>query len=177
MKKDRSNAQSAGELPAELADAAGRPLALGAALRRAWVGYQGLLDAEMARAGFGDRRFPDGRVLRMCAGEELVTASQLGRELGITRQGAAKIVDSLRQRGYIRVGPPSHDAREKALVITSRGRDYLTAQHRAAQRIERRVRAQIGDDGIASLSALLEALGGDQEQPRLRDYLNRSLRG
>ena len=42
---------------------------LGAALRRAWVGYQRRLDQEIATAGFADRGFPDGRVLRMCSGQ------------------------------------------------------------------------------------------------------------
>jgi hypothetical protein len=38
------------------------PVGLGPALRRAWVGYQQQLDEELAKAGFDDRGFPDGRV-------------------------------------------------------------------------------------------------------------------
>src|SRR5882672_11311090 len=77
-----------------------RKIGLGPALRRAWLGYQRRLDEAMAAAGFDERRFPDGRVLRMCSGPAGATTSQIGRELGITRQGAGKIVGSLRDRGY-----------------------------------------------------------------------------
>ena len=55
----------------------------------------------MAETGFGERRFPDGRVLRVCAGEAGSTISAIGRELGITRQGASKVVAELRDRGYV----------------------------------------------------------------------------
>jgi DNA-binding MarR family transcriptional regulator len=144
---------------------------LGGALRRAWVGYQQLLDTEMAKAGFADRSFPDGRVLRLCAREESVTASRIGRELGITRQGAGKIVKSLRDRGYVTLGPPSGDGREKALVLTDRAHDYLTAQRAAARRIENTAREQIGDEAFTALAALLALLGVDEQQPRLREYL------
>lgn len=150
------------------------PLALGGALRRAWVGYQRLLDAEMARAGFADRSFPDGRVLRLCARERSVTASRIGRELGITRQGAGKIVTSLRDRGYLTLGPRSGDAREKTLVLTGQADDYLAAQRAAARRIENSVREQVGDEAFAGLAALLALLGVDEQQPRLRDYLSRT---
>jgi len=167
---------SSGEATAERGDPDSRAPALGSALRRAWVGYQRSLDAEMARAGFSDRRFPDGRVLRLCAGKKPMTASQIGRELGITRQGAAKIIGILRDCDYITVLPSSEDAREKTLVLTTRGRDYLAAQRQAGRRIEQRVRADIGEDGMAVLAALLNVLGGDTEQPRLREYLKHAVR-
>src|ERR1700728_2005300 len=66
-------------------------ISLGPALRRAWIGYQLRLDEAMAAAGFGERRFPDGRVLRLCSNAAGSTISAVGREIGITRQGAAKV--------------------------------------------------------------------------------------
>ena len=77
---------------------------IGAALRRAWLGYQLRLDRAMADAGFGERRFPDGRVLRVCSGQTGSTIAAIGRELGITRQGASKVVAHLRDSGYRRGG-------------------------------------------------------------------------
>jgi DNA-binding MarR family transcriptional regulator len=156
----------------DLRDSDGRSLALGGALRRAWVGYQRLLDAEMAKAGFADRRFPDGRVLRLCARRDSVTASSIGRELGITRQGAGKIVNGLRDRDYVTLAPSSGDAREKLITLTPKGRSYLDTQRRAARRIEQRVRELTGDQAFNGLAALLDALADTQEQPRLRAYLS-----
>jgi DNA-binding MarR family transcriptional regulator len=144
---------------------------LGPALRRAWVGYQRRLDEAMAAAGFGDRGFPDGRVLRMCEDGD-TTISDIGRELGITRQGASKVVANLRQRRYVSIRASSADAREKIVRLTPRAVDYLGEQRRAARAIERRLRTKIGREGFDSLYALLEALGGTEEM-RMRDYLRK----
>ena len=106
------------------ADTSGVPstsLGLGAALRRAWLGYQLRLDRAMSEAGFGERRFPDGRVLRVCSGEAGSTISAIGRELGITRQGASKVVAHLRDRGYVAVADSMTSKREKSVVLTPTG--------------------------------------------------------
>lgn len=152
-----------------------RSLALGGALRRAWVGYQLRLDEQMAAAGFAERGFPDGRVLRLCAQAEEVTASQIGRELGITRQGAGKVVAALRDRGYVTLLTSPSDHREKVVRLTPRAHDYLAAQQSASRQIERKLRKQIGSEAFESLLQLLDALGG-HDQPLMRDYLRRTLR-
>lgn len=148
-------------------------LGLGGSLRRAWLGYQGRLDEAMAAAGFDDRRFPDGRVLRMCSATPGMTVAQVGRQLGISRQGAAKIVADLRGRGYLEVGDSVTSGREKTLTLTPRGLDYLDAQRRAVRSIDRRLRGELGDEGVAQLGRLLEVLGADRDR-RMRDYLNTS---
>ena len=148
-------------------------MGLGAALRRAWLGYQLRLDAAMADAGFGDRRFPDGRVLRVCAGEAGSTISAIGRELGITRQGASKVVAELSDRGYVVVADSSSSKREKSVVLTPLGLDYLAHQRVAARAIEDELRAELGDATFAALGSLLAALDAGDEV-RLRAYLRRS---
>jgi DNA-binding MarR family transcriptional regulator len=144
---------------------------LGPALRRAWVGYQRRLDDEMAAAGFTDRRFPDGRVLRMCRDAD-ATISSVGRELGITRQGAAKIVARLQARGYVAVTPSPTSAREKLVTITPRATEYLAAQRAAARRVERLVRRELGDDALTTVLRLSELLAPNDDE-RLRAYLTR----
>ena len=150
---------------------AGPGPSLGAALRRAWVGYQLRLDEALAAQGFADRGFPDTRVLRICERAGPTTASQIGRQLGITRQGAGKIVSGLHRRGYVVLEPSPTDGREKAVALTERGRRYLAAQRAAARRIEGQLRRSLGDEAFDGLAALLDALGGPQE--RLRHYLGR----
>ncbi|MGP0048983.1 MAG: MarR family winged helix-turn-helix transcriptional regulator [Solirubrobacteraceae bacterium] len=145
-------------------------IGLGGALRHAWVGYRRRLDAALAVAGFGDRGLPDGRVLRICARSGNTTVSEIGRELGITRQGASKIVAGLAERRYVTLTGSATDRREKIITLTPRATDYLAAHAQAARRIEHELRAQIGNDAFDSLHRLLGALGGD-EQPRMSDYL------
>jgi DNA-binding MarR family transcriptional regulator len=138
-------------------------------LRRAWVGYQRRLDGAMVRAGFHDRQFPDGRVLRLCR-ENPTSISQIGRELGVSRQAAQKAVASLRDRRYVRLRVSGTNRSEKLVELTPRAHEYLAAQTRAARAVERQLRREFGDDAYAAFVELLDALGGD-EQPRLRDYL------
>ena len=147
---------------------------LGSALRQAWVGYRLRLDGELAAAGFDDRRGPDGRVLHICARLSETTIAHIGRELGITRQGAGKIVASLAERGYVSLTASAADRREKIVTLTPRAIDYLAAHRQAVLTIERQVRAEIGQEALDSLQLLLDALGGP-DQPRMSELRQRGI--
>jgi DNA-binding MarR family transcriptional regulator len=124
------------------------------------VGYRRRVDEELAAAGFRDRSSPDGRVLRLCGVAAPVTISEIGRELGITRQGASKIVAGLRDRGYVTLSTSPTDGREKIVTLTAHARAYLRARHAAAERIEARLRHELGDQAFDGLHGLLDALAG-----------------
>jgi DNA-binding MarR family transcriptional regulator len=127
----------------------------------------------MAEAGFGERRFPDGRVLRVCSDEDGSTISAVGRELGITRQGAGKVVAELRDRGFVEIADSTTSKREKSVVLTPLGSDYLARQRAAARAIEQEIRAELGEVTFAALGSLLVALDAG-DGVRLRAYLRRS---
>ncbi len=146
---------------------------LGPALRQAWVGYRRRMDQELAAAGFADGRFPDGRVLRICSRSGETTIAQIGRELGITRQGASKIVASLHERGYVTLTGSPTDRREKLVALAPRATEFLAARQEAGHLIERELRAEVGAESFESLYRLLQALGAE-EQPRLGDYLRQA---
>ena len=150
-----------GEYRRSTGDTATGPVPLGDALHRAWAGYRRRVDEELAAAGFRDRSSPpDGRVLRLCSGAAPVTISELGRELGITRQGASKIVAGLRDRGYVTLSPSPTDRREKIVTLTAHARAYLRARHAAVRRLEARLRRELGDQAFDGLHGLLAALAG-----------------
>jgi DNA-binding MarR family transcriptional regulator len=167
-------ASSGDQGPADTTPRQATAVGLGPALRRAWIGYQLRLDEAMAAAGFAERRFPDGRVLRLCATPAGATISAIGREIGITRQGATKVVTHLVDRGYVSVTDSASSGREKSVTLTPRGSDYLDAQRSATQRIEAELRTALGPAGFTALTTLLGALGGDGEQVRMRDYFGRN---
>jgi DNA-binding MarR family transcriptional regulator len=137
------------------------PVPLGDALHRAWTGYRRRVDEELAAAGFRDRSSPDRRVLRLCSGPEPVTISEIGRDLGITRQGASKIVAGLRDRGYVTLSPSPTDGREKIVTLTPHALAYLSAERTAGQRIEAQLRRELGDQAFDSLQQFLEVLGSE----------------
>ena len=128
----------------------------------------------MAAAGFDDRRFPDGRVLRLCSGPAGATIVAIGRELDITRQGASKVVSRLRDRGYVSIADSSTSGREKSVTLTPHGAAYLEAQRKAARTIERRLRKELGDPEFDALYRLLDILAEGQETS-MRAYLQRSV--
>ena len=127
----------------------------------------------MAEAGFGERRFPDGRVLRLCSDQAGSTISAIGRELGITRQGASKVVAELRDRDYVAIADSTTSKREKSVFLTPLGLDYLAHQSAVARAIEEELRAELGEAAFNALGSLLVALDAGDEV-RLRAYLRRS---
>jgi DNA-binding MarR family transcriptional regulator len=137
-------------------------LGVGASLRRAWLGYHRVVDERMAQEGFADRVFPDGRVLRMCA-EGTTSVAGIGRALGITRQGAAKLVNGLAERGYVDVQPSLTSRREKVVLVTARGASYLTALRRARTSVDDELLAELGPETFAGLARLVERLARDDE--------------
>jgi DNA-binding MarR family transcriptional regulator len=102
-----------------------------------------------------------------------VTISRIGRELAITRQGAAKIVSGLRDRGYVTLTRSPTDGREKFVTLTPQALDYLSTQRRAARSIERQLRSEIGSRPFDSLHLLLAVLGGDS-QLRMKEYVSQA---
>jgi DNA-binding MarR family transcriptional regulator len=96
-------------------------------------------------------------VLRAVAGEPL-KQRQLSRRLGITDQGAMKIVDDMEHRGFVvRVGP--------------RGKTLLAAARRFHARFERALAAELGES-VATTRRVLEHIvaqaPGDAGKGRLR---------
>ncbi len=137
------------------------PSTLGRALRRALAAYRLRMDAALSAAGFDERRFPQGRVLRICAAPGDTTISDIGRELGISRQAASKIVADLRSRGYLAVTPSAADGREKILTLTQHAVEFIAARHEAARTIEAQLRSQMGAQRIEELIRSLDAIAGD----------------
>ncbi len=151
-------------------------IGLGPTLRRAWVAYQRRLDRAMTEAGFDERRFPDGRVLRLCSGPAGSTISNIGRELGITRQGAGKVVSHLHDRGYVSVVDSPTSGREKAVTLTALGSQYLEVHRAAVRTIERQLRKELGEEPLAALHVLLDVLDSGEEI-RMRSYITTKTAG
>lgn len=137
------------------------PGTLGRALRRALAAYRLRMDTALTAAGFDERRFPQGRVLRTCMAPGDTTISDIGRELGISRQAASKIVADLRNRGYLTVTPSAADGREKILTLTQHAAEFIEARREAARTIEAQLQAQMGAQRIEELIRSLDAIAGD----------------
>jgi DNA-binding MarR family transcriptional regulator len=110
------------------------------------------LNAELASNGFEGVRPAHGYALNAVG--DGTTTSRLARRLGMTKQGAAKLVEALVRDGYLDRSAHVDDARASLLTLTPRGRALL----RAAEEIQARIEARWDAPG---LRAGLERIAGD----------------
>ncbi|MEV0663598.1 MarR family winged helix-turn-helix transcriptional regulator [Actinomadura luteofluorescens] len=92
------------------------------------------LHAELAREGHPDLRPMHGFVFQ-AIGPDGTTAVELGRRLGVSKQAAGKMVESLERAGYLERGTDPRDARRKIVRLTSRAVDSLVRSERIFDRI------------------------------------------
>ncbi|ASF08237.1 MarR family winged helix-turn-helix transcriptional regulator [Nocardia brasiliensis] len=126
----------------------------GIMLGQAYQGFVRELHAHLATFGYHLTGASYGYVLRALA-ESPLTASQLAGQLGITAQGAAKVVDEMVRHGYVERRPDPADKRAKTLHLSERGRDILGKVREFHADYERRLAARVGPEHIATVRAVL----------------------
>ncbi|BAV42848.1 MarR family winged helix-turn-helix transcriptional regulator [Mycobacterium ulcerans] len=132
---------------------------LGQVLRIAWWSYVHRVDTDMEAAGFERRRFSMNYVFALYALPGPMTISQMGRQFGVSRQAASKLVAELRDRGYVQTAPSPTDQREKVVELTPKAMEYLAARQRAAAALDRAIQQRVGADGVEQLHQILDAVG------------------
>jgi DNA-binding MarR family transcriptional regulator len=113
-----------------------------------------------------------GYVFRALGAEALHLRALAGR-LGMTDQGAAKIVDEMEARGYVERGAHPDDGRIKRLRLSRRGRAALAAARRFHRLYERRLAERLGSREVVMARRVLEVVGGggDTAATHLRPLL------
>ncbi|MCF3172023.1 MarR family transcriptional regulator [Streptomyces sioyaensis] len=133
-------------------------LALGPQLVRSWFGYRRRVEERLAATGFTEKRLPNGALLRLCAREDEMTVSRIGRELEISRQGASKQVAELCEQGYLTLEKSPGDGREKFVRPTPSALAFLRSFDQARREVDADIRAQLGSESLDALSALFALL-------------------
>ena len=120
---------------------------------RLLLGFRVLIDdlhTELARQGHPDVRPVHGFALQ-AIGREGTTAAELGRRLGVSKQAAAKTVESLERIGYVERRADTADARRKLVVPTQRGVDCLVRSARIFDDLRARWARTIGAKRLRAL--------------------------
>lgn len=130
---------------------------------RLLLGFRVLIDAlheELARQGHPELRPVHGFVMQ-AVGTSGTTAVELGRQLGVTKQAAAKHVDALERLGYLtRSGDPA-DARRKVVRLTAHGLDALTRSAAIFDELRAGWAETLGEERLRTVeSALREVTPG-----------------
>ncbi len=91
-------------------------------------------------------------------GVDGVTASELGRRLGVSKQAAGKTVDRLTALGYVERTDDESDARRKLVKLTARGLDVLRASGEILDELHAGWVAALGATRVAELERDLRAM-------------------
>ncbi|TDD83075.1 MarR family transcriptional regulator [Actinomadura darangshiensis] len=127
---------------------------------RLFVAFRVIVDevhAELAREGHPDLRPMHGFVFQ-AIGPDGTTAVELGRRLGVSKQAAGKMVESLERLGYVERGADPRDARRKIVRLTARGVDSLVRSERIFDRIRGDWVAHLGADRVRALEGDLRRM-------------------
>lgn len=127
---------------------------------RLLLAFQVIIDelhAELARDGHPHMRPMHGFVFQ-AIGPDGTTAVELGRRLGVSKQAAAKMVESLERTGYVERTADPADARRKIVRLTPHGVDALARPARIFDRIRDDWVRRLGADRVRSLEDALRAM-------------------
>lgn len=127
---------------------------------RLLLGFRVLIDAlhaELARQGHPDMRPVHGFVMQ-AVGADGTTAVELGRRLGVTKQAAAKHIETLERLGYLRRGADPADARRKLVRLTDHGLDALLRSARIFDELRAGWAETLGADRLRALEEDLRAV-------------------
>jgi DNA-binding MarR family transcriptional regulator len=105
--------------------------------------------------GYHDYRRSDPLVMRLLRSGEVALGS-LGQTLGVTRQGARKVVDGLVERDYAMVSASPLDSRRRIVSLTPKGREYLSAVVATLRSLNDEVTAHVDADELVAAYSVLE---------------------
>ena len=129
------------------------------------LSYQAFVDelrSALHTKGFTDLGPNYGYVFRALGVEALHLRALAGR-LGMTDQGAAKIVDEMEAKGYLERHPDPDDGRIKRLRLARRGRAALATARRFHVFYERRLAKRLGAREVMTARRVLEAVGAGRD--------------
>jgi DNA-binding MarR family transcriptional regulator len=84
--------------------------------------------------------------------------SEVIEQLGVSKQAAGQLVDTLVVRGYLDRAPDPLDRRRLTVSLTERGRLAARAGRAAVERVDAELAARVGAEHLAHTRATLAAL-------------------
>ena len=132
-------------------------------LRLARGGYGNTISCCLARAGFDDLpRNGPFLLSRLAAGAGSVAG--LIRGLGVSRQAASQLVDTMVLRGYLIRAVSAGDRRRITIELTDRGRAAATEIAAATRQVDDELAQLLSPGELVGLRAGLLALGKIRER-------------
>jgi DNA-binding MarR family transcriptional regulator len=119
--------------------------------------YGSAIRSALVSAGFEDMPRTGARVVGGIAraGSNL---TDFARQLGISKQGASQLIDTLVVRGYVERLPDSSDRRRMTVGLTDRGRAAAAEIRGAVEGVDSALADEVGTEEVARTRAVLGAL-------------------
>jgi DNA-binding MarR family transcriptional regulator len=141
----------------------GTQASIPALMRAARGSYALVISAHLAAAGLDDLPrngpFVLGGMARWGG-----SASDMTRALGVTKQAASQLVDTLVLRGYLTREVNPSDRRRMTIDLTDRGREAAAAVGAAVAEVDARLAEMISPGQLAGLRAGLAALAAIKDE-------------
>ncbi|HEY7136451.1 MAG TPA: MarR family transcriptional regulator [Acidimicrobiia bacterium] len=118
----------------------------GAAIRRA-----------LHEAGFTDMPRTGARLVGGIA-RNGPSVGNTAAHLGVSKQAASQLVDTLVERGYVTREPDADDRRRIVVDLTDRGREAAKHIRGAVERVDRALEKRVGKERIADARTVLASL-------------------
>jgi DNA-binding MarR family transcriptional regulator len=134
-------------------------VSLPALLRHARATYGGAMRRALDEAGYDD--IPGNGLYiigGLALGEGGVPIGQLVHDLGISKQGAGQLVDTLVLRGYLARTVDETDRRQLIVTLTERGRAAAATQATAREAIDAELASTVGEDHVGATRRTLATL-------------------
>ena len=132
-------------------------LGMPALLRGAWRTYAAAVSVGLAEAGFDD--VPrDGSYVISGIARSGAPLSEVIKGLGVSKQSAGQLVDSLVVRGYLERTVDPEDRRRLTVSLTDRGRGAAAAIRAAVERVDRDLVDEVGSEAVAHTRTALAFL-------------------
>ena len=128
-------------------------------LRHARTTYGAAMRKALEKAGYDDIPRSGLYVIGGLALEDRkIPLARLIKELGVSKQAAGQLVDSLVLRGYLERSVDEDDRRRLTVVLSKRGRAAATVQATAREEIDRALLERVGAADVVRARRTLAAL-------------------
>ncbi|NKI70239.1 MarR family transcriptional regulator [Collimonas pratensis] len=131
------------------------PTDFGILLNVAFGAFKVQLHNRLAKKGFDDLGSSFGYVFRLLEARPQ-NLRQIAAGLGITPQGALKVINDMVAKGYVERHDEPGDGRIKRLTLTPRASKAMAEAHRFHVQFERDLAAKVGENHVATMRLILE---------------------
>jgi len=136
-----------------------KEIVMPALLRAARSTYGAAMRRALENDGYGDIPKNGMYVIGgLALGAADVPLGRLIQEIGVSKQAAGQLVDTLVLRGYLERSVQANDRRKLTISLTGRGQAAAAAQAAARMRVDGELLARVGADDIARTRRTLAAL-------------------